>query len=164
MKSLFYLSFLFLSIFGKAQENNFTIIGKTNVNTFKCINKNFNIPASFGDVAYNKITLNVVDFNCKYDYITKDFRKTLSADKYPQIKVNFGKFKKNSAGIYTSIAEVKLMNKTKSYNIELTENGKLLTGKQQVKFSDFGIVPPKKMGGMVVVKDELELFFSFQNN
>ena len=112
----------------------------------------------------NKITLNVADFNCKYDYITKDFRKTLSADKFPQIQVNFGKFKKNTNGTFTSLAEVKLMNKVKTYNVELTETGKFLTGKQQVKFSDFGIIPPKKMAGMVVVKDELDLFFCFQIN
>ncbi len=164
MKSLIYFSFLIFSILGKAQENNFTIIGKTNVNTFKCIDKNFNTPISFGNLSTNKITLNVIDFNCKYDYITKDFRKTLSADKFPQIQVNFGKFKKNNNGTFTSLAEVKLMNKVKTYNVELTETGKFLTGKQQVKFSDFGIIPPKKMAGMVVVKDELDLFFCFQIN
>ena len=64
----------------------------------------------------------------------------------------------------TALAEVKLMNKVKTYNVELTETGKFLTGKQQVKFSDFGIIPPKKMAGMVVVKDELDLFFCFQIN
>lgn len=164
MKNLIYFCFLVFSIFGKAQENYFTIIGKTNVNTFKCIDKNFNTPLSFGNLSANKITLNVTDFNCKYDYITKDFRKTLSADKFPQIQINFGKFKKNANGTYTSLAEVKLMNKVKIYNIELTETGKFLTGKQQVKFSDFEIIPPKKMAGMIVVKDELDLYFSFQNN
>jgi len=52
----------------------------------------------------------------------------------------------------------------KTYTIEITENGKILSGKQQVKFSDFGITPPRKMAGMVVTKDELDLSFSFQNN
>ena len=36
--------------------------------------------------------------------------------------------------------------------------------KQQVRFSDFGITPPKKMAGMIVVKDELDLSFIIQNN
>lgn len=164
MKSLIYFCILFFSILGKAQENNFTIIGKTNINTFKCINKNFNTPISFGNLSTNKISLNVIDFDCKHDFITKDFRKTLSAAKFPQVQVNFGKFKKNANGSYTTLAEVKLMNKVRTYSIDLYEKGKILTGKQQVKFSDFGITPPKKMAGMVVVKDELDLFFSFQND
>ena len=162
MKSLIKYSLFAFSNFVMAQENNFTIVGKTNMNTFKCIDKNFNTPTTFGNEnsSNNKISLNITDFDCKYDYITKDFRKTLSADKFPQIHISFGKFKKNNNGTYLSVAEVKLMNKVKTYTIEITENGKILSGKQQVRFSDFGITPPKKMGGMIIVKDELELYFS----
>jgi DNA polymerase III epsilon subunit-like protein len=79
-------------------------------------------------------------------------------------KINFGKFRKSSNGNYISSAEVKLMNKVRTYNIELYNNGKTLSGKQQVRFSDFGITPPKKMAGMIVVKDELDLSFIIQNN
>lgn len=160
MKTLFSTYFILLSFWGIAQENIFTITGKTNMNTFKCIDKNFSAP----NPANNKITLNIADFDCKYDYITKDFRKTLSADKYPQIQINFGKFRKTNNGSYAYSAEVKLMNRIKTYTIELSENEKFLYGKQQVKFSDFGIIPPKKMAGMIVVKDELNLSFSFRND
>jgi hypothetical protein len=62
------------------------------MNTFKCVDKNFTTPAQFGSQSSNKIILNIADFDCKYDYITKDFRKTLSADKFPQIHISFGKF------------------------------------------------------------------------
>ena len=82
----------------------------------------------------------------------------------PQLQVSFGKFKKNTAGTYSSLAEVKLMNKVRNYTIELTENGNIITAKQVVKFSDFGITPPKKMGGMIVVKDELQLFFNLNKD
>jgi polyisoprenoid-binding protein YceI len=164
MKNIIFISILFFSIMGKAQENSFTIVGKTNINTFKCINKNFDTPNAFGYINNSKITINVADFNCKSEYITKDFRKTLNADKYPQIQVNFGKFKKNTNGSYSALTEVKLMNKVKTYTTDFTENGKTITAKQSVKFSDFGIIPPKKMGGMIVVKDELDLYFSLDKD
>ena len=166
MKSLIKYSLFAFSNFVMAQENSFTIVGKTNMNIFKCIDKNFNTPTTFGNEnsSNNKISLNITDFDCKYDYITKDFRKTLSADIFPQIQINFGKFRKSSNGNYISSAEVKLMNKVRTYNIELYNNGKTLSGKQQVRFSDFGITPPKKMAGMIVVKDELDLSFIIQNN
>lgn len=153
--------FIFLSLLGKSQENNFIITGRTNINTFKCINKNFTSPPLLVNQESNKISLNITDFDCIHDYITKDFKKTLNADKFPHILISFGKPRKNSNGNYSTSTEVKLMNKTRNYNLELTENGKYLTGKQQVKFSDFGIIPPKKMGGMIVVKDELDLSFQF---
>lgn len=159
MKNLVTVFIFFFFLLGKSQENNFIIVGKTNVNTFKCIDKNFSIPSSFANQESNKIILNINDFDCKHDYITKDFRKTLNAEKFPHIQISFGKLRKNPNGNYSSNTEVRLMNKTKNYNLEFTENGKYLTGRQQVKFSDFGIIPPKKMGGMIVVKDELDLSF-----
>jgi uncharacterized pyridoxamine 5'-phosphate oxidase family protein len=62
--------------------------------------------------------------------------------------------------VYNAQIEVRMMNKSKTYNITFcSENGKL-TGKRIVKFSDFNIKPPKKMGGMIVVKDELNLVFA----
>ena len=56
------------------------------------------------------------------------------------------------------------MNRVKTYTTDFTENGKTITAKQSVKFSDFGIIPPKKMGGMIVVKDELDLYFSLDKD
>jgi predicted oxidoreductase (fatty acid repression mutant protein) len=56
-------------------------------------------PAQFGSQSSNKIILNIADFDCKYDYITKDFRKTLSADKFPQIHISFGKLKKQQRNL-----------------------------------------------------------------
>ena len=64
MKSL-YKYFVFLIVFVSAQENNFTINGKTNMNTFKCVDKNFTTPAQFGSQSSNKIILNIADFDCK---------------------------------------------------------------------------------------------------
>ena len=36
----------------------------------------------------------------------------------------------------------------------------VLMGNKRLRFSDFNIIPPKKMGGIISVNDELDLFFS----
>ncbi len=53
-----------------------------------------------------------------------------------------------------------MMTVTRKYNIEFSEYKNSLVGDKRLRFSDFNIVPPKKMGGMVYVKDELDLLFS----
>jgi hypothetical protein len=53
-----------------------------------------------------------------------------------------------------------MMNVSRKYTIEFSEYNKSLVGNKRLRFSDFNIIPPKKMGGMVYVKDELDLFFS----
>ena len=53
-----------------------------------------------------------------------------------------------------------MMNVSRKYNIEFSEADGSLVGNKRLKFSDFNIVPPKKMGGMVYVKNEIDLFFS----
>ncbi len=143
-----------------AQENYVQITGSTNVNNFKCINNSFQ--ASGGNLSGKQlpnIALKVTDFDCKNKVMTSDFQKTLSAKEYPYLSIKFISFNNNN-GVYNTMVEVKMMEKSKTYNVTFSlENGKLI-GKRNVKFSDFDIEPPKKMGGIIVVKDELNLVFA----
>lgn len=92
--------------------------------------------------------------------MTSDFRKTLNHEKYPVLTIKFVNFTKVKANRFTALVEVKMMNVTKSYNIEFSEYKESLVGNKRLRFSDFNIIPPKKMGGMVYVKDEIDLLFS----
>ena len=92
--------------------------------------------------------------------MTADFRKTLNHEKYPVLTIRFLNFSKSSATRFQATVEVKMMNVTRNYTIEFSEYKDSLVGNKRLKFSDFNITPPKKMGGMVYVKDELDLFFS----
>jgi hypothetical protein len=58
------------------------------------------------------------------------------------------------------VVEVRMMNVVKKYSVEFGEYKNSLVGNKRLKFSDFNIIPPKKMGGVVFVKDDLDLFFS----
>lgn len=146
-----------------SQNNGVEINGWTNVNTFKCTNINFkNSPTiySFTGNQLPNLHLQVNDFDCRNRMMTGDFRKTLHSDKYPVLTIKFLNFTKTSANRFTALVEVKMMTVTKKYNIEFSEYKSSLVGNKRLRFSDFNIVPPKRMGGMVYVKDELDLFFS----
>ena len=91
--------------------------------------------------------------------MTKDFQKTLNAEKYPEMSIKFINFIKTQKS-FLAVIEVKMMNQSKRYNVEFAIENKKLVGRKNVKFSDFNITPPKKMGGMIVVKDDLNLTFS----
>ena len=165
-KALLFTFFL-LSMNVFAQQNKVEINGWTNVNTFKCSNVDFKNAISLYSFSGNQlpnVNLNVQDFDCKNKMMTADFRKTLNSSKFPNLNIKFLEFKKSSSSRFLAVVEVKMMNVSKKYTIEFSEYNKSLVGNKRLRFSDFNIVPPKKMGGMVYVKDELDLFFSLMIN
>lgn len=157
---------LLIGMFMNAQENYIQINGSTNINTFKCTNNTFRTPGGNFMISENNlpnIALKVDDFDCRNRMMTSDFQKTLSAEEHPYLTIKFLSLDKSKTA-YNAQIEVKMINRSKIYNITLClENGKF-TGKRSVKFSDFNIIPPKKMGGMIVVKDDLNLVFALSAN
>lgn len=162
MKTLKIFALFLFGTFYFAQGNYVQINGSTNINNFKCVNDSFKsekVAEIINGKSLPNITLKVDDFDCKNKIMTSDFKKTLDADDYPALMIKFLNIQKK-LNIYNAKIEVKMMDKSRVYNINLClQNGKL-TGKSPVKFSDFNIKPPKKMGGMVVVKDDLNLVFA----
>ena len=161
MKFLYLLFSLFF-LYSNAQENFVKINGSTNVNGFQCVNSKFKNDGSiyyFSEKNLPNIILKVTDFDCGNKMMTKDFQKILNAEKYPEMTIKFIKFTKTQKN-FIAVVEVKMMNQSRRYNVEFElENNKMI-GKKNVKFSDFNITPPKKMGGMIVVKDDLDLTLS----
>ena len=161
--NFFLLIFLLFSKVLFSQQNSVEINGWTNVNTFKCTNINFknsgNVYSFTGNQLPN-VVLKVEDFDCKNRMMTSDFRKTLNAEKFPNLTIKFLNFSKSSANKFNALVEVRMMNVVKKYTIEFSEYKGSLSGNKRLKFSDFNIVPPKKMGGVVYVKDDLDLLFS----
>lgn len=141
-----------------AQGNYIQINGTTNVNSFKCTNASFRND-NFSGSQLPDISLKVNDFDCQNRMMTKDFQKTLESEKYPNLSIKFVKITKSQNG-YSAQIQVMMMDKSRTYQIAFSEQKEKWTGKKQVRFSDFDIKPPKKMGGMIVVRDELDLIFS----
>lgn len=162
MKRLYIFSFaVFGALMMFGQQNFIEINGKTNINSFKCVN---DISEDSKNISFNKaqlpeLEIKVNGFDCKNRVMTNDFKKTLSEKQFPNMYVKFLNFSKTTNNQYLANVEVKIMNKTQKYQINFSNQNGRLNGKRNVKFSDFQITPPKKMGGVVVVKDELSLQF-----
>lgn len=166
MKHLLSLLLTALFSFVSAQSNTLIINGKTNVNSFKCTSGKLE---TLTDYSWRSgkmpgFVIPVSGFDCGGKMITSDFRKTLKSDVYPSLNVRFLNLKKLSADKFQALAEVKLMGNFHRYTVNFELNGKYLYASQVVKFSDFDLVPPKRMGGMVVVKDDLNLNFILSYN
>ncbi len=167
----FYILFTFV-FFGyacKAQESFIEILGKTNINSFRCINQNIReVNWYLNDKNFNRklpeISLQVSDFDCQNRLITKDFKNFLDAKNYPNLVIRFLFITKNSTNTYRANLEVNMMNRRKIYAVDLTYYENKLLGNKTVKFSDFGIEPPKKMAGMIMVKDPIDLVFSLKTS
>lgn len=155
-----------------------TVNGSTNINTFRCDIANYNVPDTLTCVKSSrfgillpmdgKLNLSIEAFDCHNKMMTSDLRKTLKAKLYPLLTVKFISIKgfpdfKNPAKI-TGFVDIGLagVNKRFEINYLFTEDAKsmiLLKGDQRIHFSDFNLVPPSKLGGVIKANDELDVEF-----
>ncbi|TXF77652.1 YceI family protein [Chryseobacterium sp.] len=147
----------------RSQTNRVEINGRTNINTFKCTNQSFTNSGSqysLGGTHLPNVILKVEDFDCRNRMMTSDFKKTLNSDRFPNLSIKFIQFNKALYNKYDAVVEVKMMAVTKKYSVEFTSQNSSLVGYKRLKFSDFNITAPKRMGGAVYVKDDLDLVFT----
>lgn len=166
MKKLVFAYFLIGFALLSAQVNNVVVNGKTNVNTFKCVNDKFNQASNNYSFKKNELPylqLEVNNFDCGNKVMTSDMKKTLKADKFPKMYVKFVSFQKISDKQYNAKIEVKLTDKTRYYTTSFYSVKNTLVGREYVRFSDFGLKAPTKMGGMIVVEDVLNLVLTLNN-
>jgi hypothetical protein len=90
-------------------------------------------------------------------------RKTLKSTQFPIIYVNFLSFTKVSEQQYRAHIEVKMAGKTKYYTTDFHPVNGNFVGREYIKFTDFGLTPPTKMGGIIVVNDNLDLLLTLKN-
>ncbi|MGB4399801.1 MAG: YceI family protein [Daejeonella sp.] len=148
--------------------------GSTNVNKFSCvITGNFR-PDTLtmnrfkGSEITNingRMNLYIQDFDCHNPLMTGDLRKTLKAKEFPKMIIRFislGRYPDGELKAYpiNGIVSIEIAGVSKKYNVAYMvyhsgKNKMALRGVREIKFSDFGIVPPSKIGGMVKTNDKL---------
>ena len=150
--------------------------GSTNVNKFNCDITGYSNPDTLivyktvaGTQLEGTVNLDIGHFDCHNGIMTADLRKTLKAKEFPLLKIRFlslSKFPslKPVQEDVKGLVEIQLAGVTKrfevAYKISMGPDKIIhLLGNRDVNFTDFSIVPPRKIGGMIKTNNNLSIEF-----
>jgi hypothetical protein len=152
--------------------------GTTNLNSFSCVvttdspsdTVNIMMKNDSSILMKGNINLDIDGFDCRNSFMTSDLRKTLKAKKYPVMKIDFvslNKFPelKSTQETIKGWVNIELAGVAKKYAVSYKfsmDNQKTihLIGDRSVRFSDFKLTPPKKLGGIIKANDNMQVEFS----
>ncbi|WP_127845214.1 YceI family protein [Psychroflexus aestuariivivens] len=145
------------------------IKGTSNVNSFDC-HYTGNLGGEVLQVKYTigdnklkfentKIKLASDEFDCGGRRINQDFRELLTSSQFPEIEIELLSIE-NIGNEFKITSRVKLAGISNTYNfkVEKFENDRYV-GELLVNICDFDLVAPKKMMGMIVVDEEIDIHF-----
>ena len=153
--------------------------GSTNINKFTCDISDYSSPDTISQYNYENtqkyfplkgvLNVEVNAFNCHNPLMTSDLRKTLKVKEYPLLKINFISLKelpdnKKINQKTTGLVDIELSGVVKRFEVEYTfkcDEPRLViaTGIKQITFTDFNLIPPRKLGGMIRTNDALLISF-----
>ena len=163
------------------QKNCFLkVSGKTNVNRFNCVINSYAKPdtltyfgSSTGPLKLSgSVQLDIKDFDCYDQIMTKDLRKTLKYKEYPKMIIHFislkryPKFREKPDAV-TGFVAIELAGITKHFEVNylFRSDGPAaatLVGTRKINFSDFNLEPPRKLGGVIRAGNELHVEFDLK--
>ncbi len=152
------------------------VSGSTNINKFNCDIDSYGHPDTIfvsrsGSQAVQlrgDIVLSVQNFDCHNGIMTADLRKTLKSKEFPYMVIRFisiNKYPEVAQEVTKGLVSIQLAGVTKHYEVNYraataSKNHIYLVGSQQVNFSDFNLMPPRKLGGMIKTNNELAVVFN----
>ncbi len=156
------------------------ISGETNVNCFECRyieNQDDNLYHSF-QLIYDKISgqsvkadIPVSEFECSNEIMYDDFMELLKAGDYPYIRIEIdpsqvknilpGKSSQADLNVSLTIASIKKVQPVSCWITNPGNNSMSLSGTTTINIIDFQLEPPVKFLGLVRVKNEVKINFSF---
>lgn len=138
------------------------ITGLSTVGKYKCSTtfiKKDTIVLNVDNKNCIKAEIPMVKFDCGNRIMTKDLQATVKTTEFPSSFVNISDIKAYG-NHYKCNLNFLITNKTLRYkDFILTKDNSKLQGVIALNFSDIGLVPPVKMGGLIKVKDQIEVKF-----
>ncbi len=154
-------------------DSELTITGDTNINTFLCgfdtkrleRSKEISFSTLDNKLKFNNavLILNNEGFDCGNKGINKDFHDLLRTDDYPTISLELIELKVQDESRAIADIKITIAGKHKNYTlpIEIVDSSiDCFTGNLKLNINDFGLKPPKKMFGLIVVKEDIEINFN----
>ena len=166
------------------KSSRLSVKGQSNVNTFSCdINGYYvpdtivgsnNGPADKPVKLTGSMTLEIFRFDCHSRMITNDLRKTLKAEQHPTMTIRFLSLERipvflGNTDLLKGWVEIQLAGQCKRFEIlysfvRAAPDTIILNGAKTFAFSDFKLVPPKKLAGIIQIKDEFNVNFRLTLN
>lgn len=152
-----------------------SITGNTNINEFECDFNTFyfedkTITVNFsekGDVLHFKnsvLPLENREFDCGNKGINKDFNSLLKTEKHPEILLKIHKIEKSSEEAARVRLKFRIAGIENDYSFPVTITGDeeelCFNGKLALNIGDFNLEAPKKMFGLIVIDEEIEINFN----
>ncbi len=154
------------------KESFLYIKGTSNINTFTCVydaaTLSRKVIVSFTQnnnaTHYKNVKLQLRNsgFNCGNRGINNDFHDLLKTDAYPNIHFELLQTVDKGNTIEALVA-IEIAGIERRYTVPVETNGELapIEGLLCINITDFGLTPPKKMMGMIVVREDIEIVFGF---
>lgn len=103
-------------------------------------------------------------FDCGGKGINKDFHGLLKSDEYPRIILRLKqiKLKPNKEHIADALIEIEIAGLTHTYHMETEfhqDEDWHISGQLKLNITDFDLKAPKKMLGLIVVSEEIQINF-----
>lgn len=183
--ALFYLLLLGFSALSYAQndfqkksiqilpESKLTITGDTNINEFLCAYNTSLIPNT-GNMKFTGnpeeirfenaiLKLDNKGFDCGNKAINKDFQSLLKSSEYPEIELELKELSFKTTNQAIALITISIAGKQKDYKVPviIKENPVAqYAGKLNLDINDFNLILPKKLFGLIVVKEDIEINFN----
>ena len=155
-------------------KSKLNINGTSNVTDFKCLYhiKNLDAPIRIhyekgNDVVRfenSHLVLQNNGFDCGGKGINRDFHDLLQSETYPEIILRLKeiRLKSQQNNVADALLEIEIAGIKNSYHME-TEFHKdqdwLISGQLKLNINKFKLKAPKKMFGLIVISDEIEIGF-----
>ena len=153
-------------------SSNLTIIGDSNIAKFRCefdtsyLDKSQVIRYSLvgNQIKFTDaiLALDNRGFNCGSRGINQDFHDLLQTKRHPRILLELKKVVMSSPTQGLATVRITIAEKHKTFEVPvLIEQGEIarFKGNLQLNIREYGLEAPKKLFGMIVVKDEIEINF-----
>lgn len=150
-----------------------SITGDTNINKFECEFNTFYLEKCT-DLVYKKngniisfknavLSLKNEGFDCGNRAINKDFHSLLNTKEYPKISLEVTEITLNKSNRGRACVKINIAGKEMSYIVPIeivVAPMNRFIGKLKLDIRDFDLVPPKKLLGLIIIKEEIEIDFN----